>query len=114
MRASGLGFICVGLAQQQVDFDPPKGRAIVRATIRIHHASVHAMKCTHHADSGLVQQIRRLRTLRCARVASVSSVGLAQQQVDFDPPKGRAIVRATIRIHHASKTTCIKTLPLSI
>jgi hypothetical protein len=49
MCASGLVFIRVGLAQQQVDFDRPKVRAIVRATIRIHHASVRATICTHHA-----------------------------------------------------------------
>jgi hypothetical protein len=38
MRTSGLVFIWVGLAQQQVDFDRPKVCTIVHATIRIHHA----------------------------------------------------------------------------
>jgi hypothetical protein len=49
MHASGLVFIRVGLAQQQVDFDHPKVRAVVRATIHIHRATVriHRAVCLH-------------------------------------------------------------------
>jgi hypothetical protein len=126
MRASGLVFIWVSLAQQQVDFDRPKVRAIVRAScqhglhqdhgwrlsivarfalvdrccagqLALHMAST-MWSCGRSPllplDLGLVQQIRCLRTLKM-RMSGLIFIRVGLQQVDFDRPKVRAIVRAS-------------------